>query len=237
VDLIEQAELAVVVEIFRRYPDAFVWIGGSMLRIVNHSPRTSHDVDLAPQASAPGPEEVAEAVRHALEAANPVLGSEFLLSGPAETTPDGFTRLRVENRDRPAFSVDLTRIGGTIRSTRVIFATAVTGSASVRVPDPSAALFQKTRALLSRQYPKAGDLFDVWFLLGQGAELDAATRTALADEFADEPDEDAITGLLAPFRRPQWIQSLERAGVTGLTRETGALIVTRVETYLRSFIR
>ncbi len=60
---LEQAELAVIVEIFRRYPDAFVWIGGSVLRLVNHSPRTSFDIDLAPLAGSPEVAGLEDAIR------------------------------------------------------------------------------------------------------------------------------------------------------------------------------
>ncbi len=230
---LEQAELAVIVEIFRRYPDAFVWIGGSVLRLVNHSPRTSFDIDLAPLAGSPEVAGLEDAIGAALDIVNPVLGRSLRIAGEPETAPEGFVRIRIEEDSRPAFSVDITRIVGSVRRTTTVLVTGINGSAAVRMPAPSVFLYQKIRSLYSRRYPKPGDLFDIWFLLESGVDLDEPGRAALEDEF-DASD----TGeKLRPLRKSGWIQALERAGVGGLTPETAAAMVDRVETFLGSVVK
>lgn len=231
-DAIEQAELAVIAEIFRRFPDSLVWVGGSLMRLVHHSPRFSYDIDLVPGLNPPSRVELADAITFALETIKPMLSRSFSVAGPPESEGD-FLRIQVvdDNTKSPAFSIDITRIGGTVRRTQEILAASLTGTVAVRIPTDSALLHQKLRALLLRRFPKPGDLFDIWFLLKQGILLDELDRLALKDEFDEGLER------LDAFQGQAWIRALSRSGVMGLNEENAPAVVATVREYLAGVLQ
>lgn len=230
---IEEAERAVLTEIFRRFPDAFLWIGGSLLHLLYHSPRASLDVDLAPLADSPRTAEIAEVVRSALSIANPILGTHLATAAGDEL------RIRVEDQQtdppKAAFSVDITRIAAATRQVETVLLASALGTAAVRVPSGPALLAQKLRALVLRRFPKPGDLFDCWFLLTKGVKLGRLQRLELADEI--EAAGVSVEQRLASFQSGRWVEALRRAGVEGLNESTSAAIVDRVRTCLEGIAR
>lgn len=229
-DQIERAELEVVAAIFRTYPNAFVWVGGSVMRLIHRSPRASYDIDLAPRDETPPAGELLASVRAALP-------EPYRVAGPPETR-DGFVRIRIDGRSGdPGFTVDLTGIAGSIRSTASILVPSLTGTVAVRIPASSVLLLQKLRALLFRRFPKPGDLFDVWFLLERGILLEQPDRLSLADEArAAGLDDGGVDEILRSFRGTAWVRALERSGVTGLDEESAKSLLARVRAYIAEAI-
>lgn len=230
---IAEAELAVVAEIFRRLPGSFVWIGGSVLQLLHRSPRVSNDVDLVPLVwLLPGPD-VPQVVSNAISSVNVALGIRLEIDGVEPN--DTFFRIRVKGEDQISFSIDLTRITGSIRATRSVIVSSATGTAAVIVPTDSCLLAAKVRAFLLRRFPKPGDMFDIWFLLSERVSLEPEDRIALEDEFADL-DAESVDERFRSFRGKAWIQALSRSGVTGLTPETGADMAATVRRFVLELV-
>lgn len=226
---IYEAEKAVVAALFRRYPDRFVWVGGSMLQLVEHSPRASFDVDLIPLEPTP-PAELLAAVQESLEGYGAITGIGYTVALDENTNqqePD-FLRLRIHptSANAGAFTLDLTRLPGLPSSTNTILLASLLGTAAVRVPTREGMLAQKWRALLLRRFVKPGDLFDVWFLLSKGVALSPHDQLALRDELhAAEVD---LEERFAVFEKPGWVQALAKSGVAGLTPATARLMLEQV---------
>lgn len=235
-DLIEEAERAALTELFRRFPDSFVWVGGSLLHLLYHSPRASRDLDLAPLADVPEASALEDAVQTAIDAANEVLGTK-LRAGGVDESVKGLVRILVEDATRspvePAFSIDISRINGVTTQTETVLIASALGSAAVRVPSESALLAQKLRALLLRRFPKPGDLFDCWFLLNRGVKLARLQREA----FAGEAGEADIDERFDRFGNGRWLAALRRAGVAGLNEQSGSKIVDVVRGYVRGVLK
>ena len=116
-----------------------------------------------------------------------------------------------------SFSIDLTRITGSIRATRSVIVSSATGTAAVIVPTDSCLLAAKVRAFLLRRFPKPGD------------------RITLGDEFADL-DAESVDERFRSFRGTAWIQALSRSGVTGLAPETGADMAATVRRFVLQLV-
>ena len=221
----ELAERAVLVRLFQRFPDSFVWIGGSVLQLVHHSSRTSFDLDLAPTGEPPPVQDVASVISGALDECNSLVGGSFRLD---QTEADGaFARFVIRENGRDAFTVDFVRMGGgSLSGTYTTLLSSPLGSATVVVPNDSTLLAQKVRTFLVRTYPKPGDLYDIWFLRDRGVRLSQTEREALADSLAfAEVDREEALGRLAKLARVTWLGALERAGVKGLTAATAATLL------------
>ena len=173
------AERAAICALFRTWPDALVWIGGSVLHLLYASPRTSYDLDLAPRKGLlPPGRQAAEAVRAALQEVNAALGTAFAV----EPLSGSSGPIRVTEGARPGFAVDLSAIAGSVGETRGTVLESVVGPQAVVVPTDSGLLRLKLEALLFRRFVKASDVFDAWFLTSRGAKLTPPERRRLREE-------------------------------------------------------
>ena len=223
------AERAVLAYVFRRYPDHFVWTGGSVLQLLHQSPRSSLDLDLVPLLPLTGRDlsgsDLLTVVGEALQVLAPLMNLRFE-TRIEEERPD-FLRIRVEGAEPGlGFTLDVTSMPGRAASTEVILLDSVLGAASVVVSSPGSQLAQKWRALFLRRFAKPGDLFDVWFLLNQGAALFPNEQTALRDELAAA--EVDVLERLGTFDRGGWQRALVKSGVDWLTPEAGRLMLDQV---------
>ena len=224
----EPAERAVLARLFLHYPSSFVWVGGSVLQLIFHSPRSSYDLDLTPIGEPTPTTAVAAVISDALREFNGLEGGAFQL---AETESGAsFVRFRIKAAGKAAFTVDLVRMGGqAVSGTRTLLMASPLGPATVLIPKDAYLLAGKLSTFLLRTYPKPGDLFDVWFLHDRGIRLSKSERQALADTLAfAEIDLEAACSRLKKFDNPAWIAALERAGVKGLTKASAAQLVATV---------
>ena len=143
---------------------------------------TWRDLDLLARA---GELPNAQEIQKAVEASSQPLAEIFGL-GKIECRNDGtnkdFIRIWVQAGERRLFSIDLTRIGGTILKSEVVRQT-IAGDNKKTVDTPSAnyLLFQKCETFLGRRYIKSRDAFDIDVLLLRGARLDDNLSAHLDD--------------------------------------------------------
>src|SRR5712692_1831094 len=119
-EIVEQAERAVLCALFRRYPKAFVWIGGSVLHLLHGSPRTSYDLDLSPQEEPPLARDLAAVLQPALERLSEILGDRYAVELVEARSRSDMLRLDVTEAGVRVFSVDFTRISGHVPDTRAV---------------------------------------------------------------------------------------------------------------------
>jgi hypothetical protein len=226
-DPIEAAERAVLVRIFQHQPGQFVWIGGSVLQVLFRSARRSFDLDLLPTSAAP---DLRDIVAEALSDAGRLTGLPLVVASEEQIGPE-FRRYRVMEGARVAFTIDISGIPGySGTNPRAVLMESVLGTAAVQVPQDAELLAQKIGALLLRAHPIPGDLYDVWFLLGRGVEVEQPE--ALADSLmAAEIDIDERMDRIAAATN--WIAPLRRTGVDGLDEATGRVLLETVRSYLK----
>jgi hypothetical protein len=113
---------------------------------------------------------------------------------PREGSNKDFIKIWVQANQRKLFSVDLTRIGGTVLKSEIVQET-IAGDRDKIVDAPSAnyLLFQKCETFLDRRHIKCRDAFDIDVLLAKGAKLDEILKAHL-DDFIQmrELDSDSI---------------------------------------------
>lgn len=177
---IESSERSVVCALFRAFPEAYVWIGGSVLQLVHSSPRASYDLDLVPRSDPPPARAVTAAVRDALDEWNAATGNHYVLEDKAFGDGSALLRLGIVENGAFRFTVDITRIAGNAGATAVVLLESTLGPQAVVIPTPSSFLLQKVEALLFRRFLKLADVFDVWFLLAGGARLARTQRDWLS---------------------------------------------------------
>jgi len=177
-NLIEAAERAVLAALFRAYPQAFVWIGGSVLQLLYGSPRASYDLDLAAGDEVPPAAPLAKAAGEALAEVNQVLHSRCRVAKVAGAAP---VRLQVLDRDARLFLVDCTRIAGHLGETTAVVIDSLVGPQSVAIPTEASLLALKLEALLFRRFLKPSDVFDVWFLQSRRVALKDRHREWLSE--------------------------------------------------------
>jgi hypothetical protein len=165
-DLIETAERAVLAAVFRAHARLFVWIGGSVLRLLYESPRASFDLDLAAQEEPPPAKDLAVLAAQALRHVNLTLGSRCTVEPGAVAH-----RLEVSDAGRRLFLVDCTRISGRIVDTAPIIIQSVVGPEAVVVPSGPSLLALKIESLLFRRFLKPTDVFDICFLRSLNVKL------------------------------------------------------------------
>ncbi len=175
---VEDLERAVLCTLFRRYPGAFVWIGGSVLHLVRSSPRVSYDLDLVPQDELLASDDLTSELQSALGTLSEAFHSQYALE-VVETD-----RLRVTDRGNPIFWVDFTRITGRVAETTAVVLSSPLGPQAVCVPTDSSLLLLKLESLLFRRFLKPADVFDIWFLGSQGIRLEKHHRQQLSDALA-----------------------------------------------------
>ena len=85
---------------------------------------------------------------------------------------DGLMKCWVVANEKPLFSIDLSRIGGSVLESQVVQQT-VTGTTdrTVRTATADYLLLQKCEVFLSRRHVKARDAFDIHPPLTRGASL------------------------------------------------------------------
>jgi Nucleotidyl transferase AbiEii toxin, Type IV TA system len=199
-----EAEILVLIEeaawgLFSAFPDRFMPFGGATLVLFYDSPRLSRDLDLLAQADELPP---APDVRKVVEASIQPLAEVFGL-GQLDYRQQGnsqdFIKIWVESNQRPLFSIDLMRIGGTVlKSDMVQQRIAGDDQKTILAPSANYLLFQKCETFLDRRYVKARDAFDIDVLLSKGAQLDDNLKAHL-DDFIQmrELDADLIRSRIA----------------------------------------
>lgn len=182
-----EAEILVLIEeaasgLFTAFPDRFIIFGGATLVLFYESPRLSRDLDLLARAEELPP---AEDVQKVIETSVQPFAETFGL-GKIECQREGsnkdFIKIWVQANQRKLFSVDLTRIGGTVLKSEVVQET-IAGATDKIVAAPSAnyLLFQKCETFLDRRHIKCRDAFDIDVLLAKGAKLDDTLKAHLHD--------------------------------------------------------
>jgi hypothetical protein len=84
--------------------------------------------------------------------------------------------------EKPLFSIDLTRIGGSVLESQIVKRTiAGTSDRTVRTATANYLLLQKCEVFLGRRHVKARDAFDIHLLLGRGASLNNNLQAHLED--------------------------------------------------------
>jgi len=185
----EQAEVLMLMEesaiaLFSRLPDHFVLFGGATLVLFHNSPRLSKDLDLLVQADhSPSVEELTEALEERVQEVAGIFGL-----GPVNFEPEpastGFLRLWiVGSRKQRLFTVDLTRIGGSVITREIVEENIAGDEERTRIPAASRnyLLLQKAESFVSRRVVKARDAFDIHLLREQGATLDQGLKAHLSD--------------------------------------------------------
>jgi hypothetical protein len=185
--LIEEAGIV----IFSTFPDHFVLFGGAALLLFHESPRFSRDLDLlASTTEFPPFEELISVVRKQIQ---PI--AEALALGQLDfrryNERNDFIKWWVVANGKPLFSIDLTRIAGSILESQIVKQTIAGASdRTVRTVTANYLLLQKCEVFLTRRHVKARDAFDIHLLLGQGASLNNNLQPHLED-FALLKDLDA----------------------------------------------
>lgn len=182
-----EAEILVLIEesaaaIFTSFPDHFIIFGGAALVLFYESPRFSRDLDLlASPIKLPVPEQIQAAVRARLQPMADSLGLGHLEFRKDRESAD-FVKQWVVTGQSALFSIDLTRIGGSVLESQIRKKTiASRPEGTVLTPSANFLLLQKCETFLSRRYVKARDAFDIHLLVGQGATLDYNLLAHLED--------------------------------------------------------
>lgn len=180
------AEILVLIEetasaLFSAFPDTFVLIGGATLVLFYESPRLSRDLDLlAKTDNWPNFQEIQKIVTDNVQPLAETFGLGRLecIEGPAKD----FVKTWVQSGEKKLFSIDLTRIGGSVLSSEVV-QEKIAGDSERTVSTPSAnyLLLQKCETFLDRRYPKCRDAFDIDVLLLKGAKLGDVFKAHLHD--------------------------------------------------------
>jgi Nucleotidyl transferase AbiEii toxin, Type IV TA system len=191
-----EAEILVLIEetasgLFTAFPDRFIIFGGATLVLFYDSPRLSRDLDLLARAEELPP---AEEIQKTIESSVQPLAETFGI-GKIECRREGsnqdFIKIWVQANQRRLFSVDLTRIGGTVLKSQIVQETiAGANDQAVAVPSANYLLFQKCETFLDRRHIKCRDAFDIDILLAKGAKLDNVLKAHLHD-FVQMRDLDA----------------------------------------------
>jgi hypothetical protein len=185
----DQAEILVLMEeaaiaLFSALPDHFVLFGGATLVLFHESPRISKDLDLLARVERlPTAQELVDALETRLQE---VAGA--LRLGPVafepETEGEHFVRLwTVGPAKQKLFTVDLTRIGGSVLLREIVNEKIEEEGKTALIPAASRdyLLLQKAESFVSRRIVKARDAFDIRLLLSRGAKLDSVLKGHLED--------------------------------------------------------
>jgi hypothetical protein len=190
------AEVLVLIEeaasgLFSAFPDRFILFGGATFVLFYESPRLSRDLDLLAQADEwPAADEVQKVIESSIQPLAEIFGLGKLDLRQQGDSKD-FIKIWIESNRRPLFSIDLTRMGGTVLKSEIV-QQRIAGDHQKTILAPSAnyLLFQKCQTFLDRRYPKARDAFDIDILQTKGAQLDDNLKAHLED-FIQMKDLDA----------------------------------------------
>jgi hypothetical protein len=201
-----EAEIILLIEesaaaLFNSFPDRFILFGGATLVLFYESPRLSRDLDLlASPGDLPRSDEIAAVVVSGIQPIAETFGLGELEFRTDMASRD-FTKHWVLANQRPLFSIDLTRIGGSVLETQIVKKSiANVPEKIVLTPNENYLLFQKCETFLNRRYVKARDAFDIHFLLSRGAKMDEGLEAHLEDflrmrEMDEESVETRIEGI------------------------------------------
>jgi hypothetical protein len=185
----DQAEILVLMEeaaiaVFSALPDHFVLFGGATLVLFHGSPRISKDLDLLARVDRlPTAKELIAALEARIQEVAALLG-RGTVTFEAETEGDNFVRLWfVGTGGQKLFTVDLTRIGGSVLVREIVKEEIEAEGNTSLIPAASRdyLLLQKAESFVSRRVVKARDAFDIRLLLLRGAKFDALLRGHLED--------------------------------------------------------
>jgi nucleotidyltransferase AbiEii toxin of type IV toxin-antitoxin system len=181
--LMEESAVAV----FSALPERFILFGGATLVLFHASPRLSRDLDLLARTEAlPTAEELQNALEERVQEVAGIFGL-----GPvafeAERGSGQFLRLWIVGaRKQRLFTLDLTRIGGSVLVREIVKEKIVgdEGTTWIAAPSRDYLLLQKAESLIARRVVKTRDAFDASLLLGEGATLKGTLRAHLNDALA-----------------------------------------------------
>jgi len=185
----DQAEILVLMEeaaiaLFSALPEHFVLFGGATLVLFHESPRISKDLDLLARVERlPRAHELVEVLETRLQEVAAALGLGRV-SFEAETQGEHFVRLWVVGPGKQKlFTVDLTRMGGSVLSREIVKEKIEEEEKTSLIPAASRdyLLLQKAESFVSRRVVKARDAFDIRLLLLRGAKLDSLLKAHLHD--------------------------------------------------------
>jgi len=185
----DQAEILVLMEeaaiaLFSALPDHFVLFGGATLVLFHESPRISKDLDLLTRVDRlPTAEELVEALEARLEEAAAALGLGPVSFEPEKEGKHFFRLWIVGSEEQRLFTVDLTRMGGSVLSREIVKEQIQEEGKTFLIPAASRdyLLLQKAESFVSRRFVKARDAFDIRLLLLRGAKLDRVLKGHLHD--------------------------------------------------------
>lgn len=183
----EEAAILVLIEeagsaIFSAFPDHFVLFGGAALLLFYESPRFSRDLDLLTSLKTlPLLGEIEAVVRKEVQPFAEILGLGQLDFRKYNESED-FVKCWVLANEKPLFSIDLTRIGGSVLESQIVKQTiGGTKERTVLTATADYLLLQKCEVFLDRRRVKARDAFDIHLLVGRGASLKNNLKAHLED--------------------------------------------------------
>src|SRR5215469_12445885 len=119
------AEILVLMEeaasgLLSAFPDRLILFGGATLVLFYDSPRLSRDLDLLAKADElPPAVDVQKVVESSIQPLAEIFGLGKLDFHQQGDSKD-FIKIWVESNQRPLFSIDLTRIGGTVLKSEIV---------------------------------------------------------------------------------------------------------------------
>jgi hypothetical protein len=193
------AEILVLIEecasgLFSAFPERFILVGGATLVLFYESPRLSRDLDLLARSDdLPSLEEMQKVVEASIQSLAETFGLGKLEFQHSQTT-GSFPKIWVLSNQKALFSIDLTRIGGTVLQSEIVREKiAGDGEKTIDAPSLNHLLLQKCETFVERRSIKARDAFDIDHLLSKGAGLDNHLKAHLEDFLLmAEMDEDFI---------------------------------------------
>jgi hypothetical protein len=191
------AEILVLIEesasaLFSAFPEHFVLVGGATLVLIYGSPRVSHDLDLQPRTEElPALPEMQKVVAAGIQPLADAFGL-WKLEFEQKGAKGSFIKIWVQGNQRRLFSIDFSRIGGTILQSEIV-QEKTAGDKTVLAVSENHLLLQKCETFLDRKIVKVRDAFDVDHLLSRKAKLNDVLSGHLEDFLVSyEHDAEAI---------------------------------------------
>jgi hypothetical protein len=182
-----EGEILVLLEesaagLFSAFSGHFILFGGATLVLFYDSPRLSRDLHLLVKVEdLPTVQELVKTIDASIQELATILGLGKL-DYQADFARKDFVKIWVQSRERRLFSVDLTRIGGTVlKSEEVRQKIADSDEKIVVTPTRDNLLLQKCETFLERRIVKSRDAFDIDLLLSKGAQLGQNPKAHLHD--------------------------------------------------------
>jgi Nucleotidyl transferase AbiEii toxin, Type IV TA system len=186
---LEQAQILVLMEeaaiaLFAALPEHFVLFGGATLVLFHNSPRLSNDLDLLARVdSLPSAGELQNALQERVQEVAGLFGIGPVTFEPEQNAKQFLRLWMIGSRKQRLFTVDLTRVGGSVLAREIVDETIVLDESTALIPCVSRnyQLLQKAETFVSRRMMKTRDAFDMRLLLAEGAVLDETLKAHLND--------------------------------------------------------